>query len=140
MARMDDGFATLISFAEDSDVQMWEKEITPPGVEGGGENDTTTMQNTNWRTKAPKKLKSLTESSLTVAYDPAVFDEIVAMVNTNQQITITFPDDSTLVFWGWIDGFTPNPIVEGEQPTALVKIIPSNQNASLVETAPVHAA
>ena len=32
MARMDDGFATLIEFSEDSDVQMWEKEVTPPGV------------------------------------------------------------------------------------------------------------
>jgi hypothetical protein len=139
MARIDDGFATLIEFAEDSDVQMWEKEVTPPGVSGGGENDTSTMRNTTWRTKSPKGLKSLSESSLVVAYDPAVYDEIIAMVNVNQQITITFADDSTLVFWGWIDEFTPGAAMEGEQPTAEVTIIPSNQNASGTETAPVYS-
>lgn len=138
--RLDDGFATLIEFDEDSNVQMWEKEVTPPGVSGGGENDTSTMRNTTWRTKSPKGLKSLSQSSAVVAYDPAVYDEIIAMVNVNQQITITFPDDSTLVFWGWIDEFTPNAAVEGEQPTAEITIIPSNQNASGTETAPVYSA
>src|SRR3990172_6603227 len=127
MARMDDGFATLITFSEDSSVQMWEKEVTPPGVSGGGENDTSTMHNTAWRTKAPKGLISLSECSFTAAYDPAVFDEIVAMANVNQELTITFPDNSTLTFWGWLDEFTPNASVEGEQPTAAVNIIPSNQ-------------
>jgi len=140
MARMDDGHATLISFGDDSDVQMWEKEITPPGVSGGGENDTSTMHNTTWRTKWPKGLISLSECSFTAAYDPAVYDEIISMINDNQEITITFPDSSTLVFWGWIDEFTPNASVEGEQPTAEVTIIPSNQNNSKVETAPEYTA
>ena len=140
MARMDDGFATLITFSEDSSVQMWEKEVTPPGVSGGGENDTSTMHNTAWRTKAPKGLISLSECSFTAAYDPAVFDEIVAMANVNQELTITFPDNSTLTFWGWLDEFTPNASVEGEQPTAAVKIIPSNQDEYGAETAPVYAA
>jgi len=140
MARMDDGFATLITFDEDSDVQLWEKEVSPPGVSGGGANDTTTMQNTAWRTMSPKQLKTLTPSSLVAAYDPAVYDEIVTMCNVNQQITVTFPDSSTLVFWGWIDEFTPNRIVEGEQPTAEVTIVPSNQNGSGVETAPSYSA
>lgn len=140
MARIDDGFATLISFSEDSDVQMWEKEVTPPGVSGGGENDTSTMRNTTWRTRSPKGLISLSEASFSAAYDPAVFDEIVAMVNVNQEITITFPDSSTLVFWGWIDEFTPGANTEGEQPTADVTIIPSNQDGSGTETAPVYSA
>ena len=140
MARLDDGFATLVEFSESSDVQFWEKEVTPPGASGGGENDTSTMRNTAWRTKAPKGLISLAESSLSAAYDPAVYDDIVAMLNVNQQVTITFPDSSTLVFWGWIDEFTPGAAVEGEQPTADVTIIASNQNADGVETAPVYTA
>jgi len=140
MSRIDDGHSTTISFAEDSSVQMWEKEVTPPGIEGGGANDTTTMHNSVWRTKSPKKLKSLTDASFTAAYDPAVYDEIVAMLNVNQLITVTFADSSTLAFWGWIDVFKPNAAVEGEQPTAEVTIIPSNQNGSGVETAPVYSA
>ena len=140
MARIDDGFQTLIEFSENSDVKFWEKEVTPPGVSGGGENDTSTMRNTTWRTRSPKNLITLAEATLTAAYDPAVYDDIVAMVNVNQQITITFADNSTLVFWGWIDEFTPGAIVEGAQPTAEVKIIPSNQNAAGTETAPVYSA
>jgi len=140
MGRIDDGFATLISFADDSDVQMWEKEVTPPGVDGGGENDTSTMHNTTWRTRSPKGLITLSNASFTAAYDPAVYDEIISMVNDNQLITITFPDESTVAFWGWINEFTPNANVEGEQPTAEVTIIPSNQNDSGVETAPEYTA
>ena len=140
MARIDDGFATLISFSEDSEVKFWEKEVTPPGMSGGGENDTSTMRNTTWRTRAPKGLITLSEASAVCAYDPEVYDDILAMLNVNQQITITFADDSTLVFWGWIDEFTPGASVEGEQPTADVTIIPSNQNAAGTETAPVYTA
>ena len=142
MARIDDGFSTTIAFsASASGVlltdAMWEKEVTPPGIEAGGAIDTTTMRNTTWRTKKPRQLKSLLQAGCTVAYDPDVIDEIVATIGVNQQITITYPDGETLVFWGWIESWTPNNIVEGEQPTATMAIEPSNQNNSNVETAPV---
>lgn len=140
MTVMTDGFSTTIGFPSHPSVKFDEKEVTPPGVSGGGEIDTTTMNNTAWRTKMPKQLKTLTEASLVVAYDPAVYDEIVAMVNDNQLITITFPDTSTLAFYGWLDEFTPGANVEGEQPTAECTIICSNQTDALVETAPVYTA
>jgi hypothetical protein len=136
VARLTDGFSTTISFAQGA-ITVEEISVTPPGVEGGGENDTTTMQNSAWRTRQPKKLKTLSESSVTVSYDVAAYSQIIAQVNVNQLITITFPDATTLAFWGWIDTFVPGELVEGEQPTAEMTIIPSNQNASGVETAPV---
>ena len=140
MGKIDDGFSTKISFANYATVDFWEKEVTPPGMEGGGANDTTTMRNTTWRTKAPKKLVSLTDCSFTAAYDPVVYDDVVAMINENQLITITFPDGATLAFWGWLDQFTPNACTEGEQPTANCVIVPSNQNASGTETEPDYTA
>lgn len=135
--RMDDGFSTTITFSEDSEVVLYEKNVTPPGVDGGGEIDTTTMRNAIWRTKQPKKLINLSPASLTVAYDTDAYDNITGMINTNQEITVTFPDDATLVFWGWINTFMPGEITEGEQPTAEVEIIPSNHDDDGVETAPV---
>jgi len=138
MSRLNDGFATLVTFDLDADVQLWEKEVTPPGAEGGGPNDTSTMRNTAWRTRAPKGLKTLSAASFVAAYDPVVYDEIIAMMNINQLITVTFPDGSTVAFWGWLDDFKPGRAVEGEQPTAEVTIEPSNQNDSDVEVAPVH--
>lgn len=134
--RLDDGHSTTITFANAATIRLYEKEITPPGVSGGGENDTTNMLNTTWRTRAPKKLKSLAPASGTFAYDPQAYDDIVTNINMNQLVTVTFPDNSTLSFYGWIDEFTPNAIVEGEQPTAEVTIIPSNQDSSGAEAAP----
>lgn len=139
MARIDDGFSTTIAFALDSAVQFFEKEVQPPGIAAGGAIDVTTMLNTTFRTMAPKKLVTLTEASLVVAYDPLVYNEILAMIGQIQQITVTFPDGVTIIFFGWIDEFTPAALVEGEQPTADVTIIPSNQDVSLVETGPVIA-
>ena len=138
MSRIDDGFSTTISFASaTSGLEVfWEKEVTPPGISGGGEIDTTTMQNTTWRTKWPKSLKTMTEGSITVSYDPDIYDEIVSMLGDNQLITITFPGTETLAFYGFIDSFSPNAIVEGEQPTAEIVMIPTNQTDLKVETAP----
>ena len=136
MTIQGDGYQTTIDFSSSemtSDALiirlMEEKEVTPPGVSGGGANDASTMRNTTWRTMSPKSLRTLTPVTIVIAYDPALYDEMVAMINDNQLITITFPDTSTLAFWGWIDEFTPNANVEGEQPTANITIIPSNQDA-----------
>jgi len=139
MAILNDGFSTIIAFALDTAVQFKEKEVTPPGMDAGGAIDLTTMQNTTYRTMAPKSLITLTESSLLVSYDPALYNEIIAMIGKNQAITITWPDATTLVFFGWINEFTPNANVEGEQPTAAITIVPSNVDGAGAEIAPVQA-
>lgn len=135
--RLDDGYQTLVSFAANGTVHLYEKTVTPPGFDGGGEVDTTTMLNTRYRTRNPKALITLSNSSMKCAYNPVVYPEIVALINVNNLITVTFPDGDTLAFWGWLNKFTPDECKEGEQPTAEVEIIPSNQNSSGVETAPV---
>jgi hypothetical protein len=138
--RLDDGYQTLVSFSANPSVSFWERTVTPPGLDGGGPTTTTTMHNTALRTFAPKFLITMTESSCVVAYDPVFYDEALQMLNVNQLITITFPDGSSLQFWGWLDKFVPNEHQEGEQPTAQVSINPSNQNDSGVETLPVYTA
>ena len=136
MTIMGDGYQTTIDFSSSlmtSDALtltlMEEKEITPPGIAGGGANDASTMRNATWRTMSPKSLRTLTPVTIVVAYDPALYDEMVAMINVNQLIRIEFPDGATLDFWGWLDEFTPGASVEGSQPTATLTIIPSNQDA-----------
>lgn len=138
MARIDDGFSTTIAFAvaPTAGLLIYEKAVTPPGFENGGAIDTTTMLNTAYRTMAPKKLKTLTEFSFTAAYQPGAYSALLGVLGTNGQITITFPDGATLVFYGWIDAVAPGELAEGEQPTLDITVIPSNTNAG-VETAPV---
>ena len=140
MARLNDGFSTTIDFADNPTVQFFVKTVTPPSFQGGGANDTTTMENTTWRTMAPKLLKTMGEASAKVSYDPVVYQDVVSMINNNQLITVNFPDGSSLDFYGWLDEFTPDEVQEGSQPTASIKIICSNQNDSNVETAPAYNA
>lgn len=134
---LDDGFPTTISIAAGT-LTVVEKSITPPGVQGGGEINTTSMRNTAWRTKAPKSLKEASPIKLTVKYGTGVYNQIYDQINVNQALTITFPDNHTLVVWGWVDSFVPNEHTEGEEPTAEMEIIISNVNASGVETPPVY--
>ena len=144
MAIMEDGFSTTISFSSSElsssgvlTLYMQEKEVTPPGVDGGEKIDVTTMRNTSWRTFAPRNLKTLMEAPINVAWDPGLYDEMNNMINDNQSITITLPDTATIVFWGFVKSFTPSAHVEGSQPMASVSIEPTNRNASGAETAPV---
>ncbi len=126
MARMDDGFKTLISLSGNTEIALWEKEVTPPGVRGGGPIDTTGMHNTAWRTQSPKQLKTTSISPTLVAYDPVLFEEIAALENINQRIELTFPDDTILQFYGYVETFELNPVMEGRQPTAITKLVPTN--------------
>lgn len=140
MPVLEDGFSTIYTFALAPVVKFAEKTVTPPGFDGGGPNDVTTMRNEEWRTMAPKKLKTLTEAGASCAYDPAFIEDVNDMINVNQLITVTFPDGSSWDFWGYLDKFTPGEHQEGEQPEADVVIQPTNRDASGNEVAPVYHA
>lgn len=135
--RLDDGFSTIITLANIPTVKIFEKEVTPPGISAGGPVETTTMRNVTWRTSHPRALKSLTPVTVTVAFATNAIPIIMAQTGINQLITITFPDLSTLVFWGWMEEFTIGAMTEGEQPTATMTINPGNINNNGQEVAPV---
>lgn len=140
MPRLTDGHSTIMLVAPQAGILFFEIEVTPPGLDGGGPNDTTTMRNTTWRTRQPKKLVTMTGLTIKASYDPQMYSTIVANLNVNQPLTLQFPNGANIVFYGWIDKFTPDPHREGEQPTATIMVEPSNQNEVGVETAPVYNA
>lgn len=136
--KLDDGYQTKIAFAADPDVSFWEKTVKPPGLDGGSPIDTTTMHNTTWRTMAARALITLTESTVNAAYDPNVYNNILALINVEGAITVRFPDGSTLSFFGFLQKFEPNDNAEGEMPMAAVTITPTNYDpVGKVEAAPV---
>ena len=136
--RLDDGFSSTIGFGLNASVHVYEKSIKPPGIHAGGAVDTTTMRNVAYRTASPKRLKTLAEGTVKVAYATSCLSQLLAMVGKNQLITVTFSDGSTWAFYGWIDEFNPDALVEGQQPEAEIKFIPSNQDASGAEQAPTY--
>jgi len=136
-SRLDDGFSTKIAFAADADVSFWEKTVTPPGIDGGDPIDITNMFNSATRTKAARSLYEVTDASATVAYDPVVIDQILALVNVNGSITVHFPNGDTLDFFGYLRSFTPQENQEGEEPLADIVIVATNVDSSTgAETAP----
>jgi len=127
---MDDGFSTLVTIAADTDIDFWEKEVSPGGLDGGDAIETSTMHNTDVRTKAPRSLYDYTDSSITVAYDASVIDQIDAIINTNTTITITFPNGDKWAFYGYLKSFVTGNNTEGEQPEATVEIVATNVDPS----------
>lgn len=136
--RLDDGFSTTIMLQNAPTIKLYEKEVTPPPITAGGPIDTTTMRNLAWRTGAPKKLKGLGQIAATCAYATSAIPVLKAQIGVLQQITINYPDASTLVLWGWLDAFTPGAVKEGDQPTANVVFQPSLRDTDGVETEPVY--
>lgn len=139
--RLDDGFATLHVFSEFPDVLFWEKTVTPIGLSAGGANDTTTMRNVRMRTKKPKKLVSADDAQLVCAYDPAVLPDMIGeeeggMLGLNQEMLDIMPEGDAWAYWGWVDSFKVGAHTEGEQPTATIVIMASNEDDENEEVAP----
>ena len=138
---LEDGHATLITFALAPTVEFEELEVTLPAIKGGGKNKMTTMRNVDVHTGAPKKLFDLEAGSVLVAWNPKCYGTIMTtLVNKNGMITVTNPDGSTVVYWGFVDEFNPKPLKEGERPEADVKFEITNRNDSGVTTKPVYTA
>lgn len=138
---MEDGYRTLITFAADPDVKLWEKSVTPPGFDGGEAIPTSTMWNEVLRTFALPGLRTMSDASGRCAYDPAVYPQIEDLVNVETTITVRFPNGATLAFFGGLRTFTPGELVEGQMPEADFAITSTNTDPTTgSEASPVYTA
>ena len=126
--KLCDGFASIVMFARDPDISLWEKTVTPPMFDGGDEIDTTDMHNTLYRTEWRDMLWK----------HPNVYGDITNVLNFNSSITIHFPDLSTLDFYGFLRVFEPQELADGTQPEANCTIVATNFDPdNSVEQGPV---
>lgn len=123
---LNDGFPSFIAFASIPQLLIWEKQVQPPGIDGGDPIDTNNMHNDEWRTMAPRALKTLSPFTVVAGYDPGAYTELEALVNDPEAITVIFPDTSTLAFWGYLQKVEFSPMVEGTQPECTLTIVPTN--------------
>lgn len=139
--RQTDGFPTKIAFALAPNAELWENSVAPWGLSAGGPNDTTSMRNTAYRTRQPKKLKTAENVTGVCQFDPIIWNNLIAnLIGKNQLITVTLPNGGTITNYGWMDEWKPNENKEGETPTANYTIIPSNQDNTGAEYAGVYTA
>lgn len=124
--KLEDGYRSTITFANDPNLSLWEIGVGTPGVDGGDPIDTTTMHNSTYRTMAARALKTLTEFTFTAAYDPSVYSDLEAAINVETTVTRTFPDGSTIAFYGFLRMVEFDDLVEGEMPTCTATVTPTN--------------
>lgn len=132
MPVMVDGIHVIINFPG-AGVLFKEVGVKPPGADGGGPIDTTSLRNLVVRTRHPKSLKTLTSITARVQYDAALITSAFSLVNVNQVLSIDFPSPSEgvikrLLFWGYLDKFDPQEVTEGNQPLANITVEPTNMN------------
>ena len=138
MGKTNDGVGTTITWTTNSTFVLLKISITPPELDGGGPIDLTGLDNTAWRTSAPKTLKDVNQIKFEGRMDSSLYTQ--APINSNDLITITYPDTSSNAFWGWLDKLTPGDSVEGDKMMVTGIIEVSNLNGSAVETAPAYSA
>lgn len=131
-----DGMATLIEFSLKPNIKLYEQEVTPMGISGGGAIPQSNMRNQTWHTKWPKSLRNADDIPATVSYAPIAYTDILDIHQVNQLIVVRHPDGTGIQFWGWLEEFKPASNKEGEKPTASILICVSNLNDDGEETPP----
>lgn len=133
-----DGYATLITLSALPAAKLYEREVTPPQLDGGGSIESASMRNTNWRVKDPKTLVGIGDLVATVMYASVSYSQISALINSPQTITLRWPDGATLQFYGYVDKFAPGGHSEGNLPTATITIVVTLRHPTTgAETSPI---
>lgn len=134
---LEDGFQITIAFSADTTIALYEKVVTPPGVDGGEPIPLANQLSTTYRTFTSRALKTLTPMQFTCAYATKAYPRLVTLINVEGTITIHWPDGATLSFYGFLQAFQPAPVSEGVNPEASCIIVPTNRDPiSKVEVAP----
>lgn len=122
--RLKDGFKMLVTFARYPSLALWEISGKPTGYDTGGPIDINTMVDDMYRPKYPRSKITETPATVKAGYDLAVEDDIENMLGVPDTITFRYFDGSTKAFFGFLDKFEPNELVDGTMPMADVTIEP----------------
>lgn len=120
-----DGLSTKIALENDPDIEFWEVEVQPPGVDGGDEINMTTMHSVTWEVFRARQLKRLTPFTVRAFYAQDVYVSILAQVNNEQTMTVIHPDTDSTSFYGYMQRFIPQANVPGQPPQADITFVPT---------------
>lgn len=139
--KVPEGFKCTITLTDSPGVWFWEIDPKPPALDGGEGIDTTTQLNTKWHTMSPQTLFKLDNITVKVAYDPDVWNTMIqqAMNNRFDTVTITYPTNDKLAFYGCVIKWEPEAFEIGKMPTATLTILVTNFDAAnQIEAGPVY--
>lgn len=125
-AMLPNGYQALVAFDADPDFNLWEKEVTPPSLDGGDPVDTQTQHDVQFSTQRPRALTKIDGGQFTAGYDPLVLVDSGAMLNLEQSITWHFPDGSSIAYWGYLKAIKPTGMTDGNMPLCTAEIVITN--------------
>lgn len=135
----DGGPGCHITVAGLTTISFWEMEVQPPGISGGDPIEIVTQHSVAWRRKAPRSLKTLEPFDVTAGYDPNIFSQLLAIINSESTMTNRWNDGSTLAYYGFVQDVEYDPLQEGELPTMTITICPTNADPTTgAEEGPVY--
>lgn len=133
-----DGHVSKFTMSSIPDVELWETDVQPPGLDVGEPIDISTQHNVAFRTMAPPSLVTLTPHTIVAGYDPIIYTFLLAVMGIEQTFTVTFPSGQTLAYYGYVQSVEFSPLVENEMPLATLTIVPTNFDpVNCVEAGPV---
>jgi hypothetical protein len=92
--------------------------LTMPNFNGGDAPDTTTNDNTTFRSKGVREFIDIEDLSLTGAFLAADYDVLPTLINSTDTLTVTDRQGSTYVFSVRVASYTPSEMTEDGFPTA----------------------
>jgi hypothetical protein len=137
--RLSTGHRTTITFTADPTISFFYGDVTPPGLEGGDPIMLKSQSSTEWRMKAARRLKEVTDSTAMVGYDPALtMAEVADLINVETTVTFHYPDGAQMAFYGYLKSFIPGTNTDEEEPEATITIVATLRDPSTcLEEGPV---
>lgn len=140
-ARLRDGYQALVAMSVAPDLSFYEEAVGMPGVEGGEPINTTTQWNTLYRTMAARALQTLTPFTVTGAFHSDILIDLADVVNVEGSISVHFPDNGAITFYGYLQNFQGPQMVEGTMPVGTVTFVPTNTDpVTGTEQGPIYTA
>lgn len=136
------GHGVKVTFATAAGVEVWEQDVTPPGIESGDPIDLTNSFCAGWRIKAPRKLKELTDGTFSAFYKTSIYTSLAAICGIETTITIHFPDGSSYAFFGYLKTIGQAAHNEGNTaPKLSLTVVATNVDpGTMTEQGPVYTA
>jgi hypothetical protein len=132
------GFPTTIALSLNPAINIYEKTVMPPGLDGGEMIDVTTMLNVAWRTMVPRSLKTLSPITIVGLYSAYLYLDMLAVLNLQGAASVHFPDGDVYSFWATLNKFETPAHAEGVAPEATFTLTPTNWDpVLLVESGPI---
>ncbi len=133
--RITSGHVTKVAIGDFLDLAIWEREVTPPPFQMDEALDITTQFNNVVRTYNPRRLYMMEDLTVTGHYDPKIYGNIITdrLIGFCTEITLQWPDLSTLTFWGFVSRIEGSALTEEEVPEVTVTITPTNTDPTTCE-------